>query len=193
MASVLDDLELVHPLTRAEWRAWLAANHARSRGVWLVTWKKATGRPRLHYEEAVEEALCVGWIDSLVRGLDDDRARLLYTPRRAGSAWSRPNKLRVDRLIEAGLMTPAGLAVVEAARADGSWSRLDEVEDLIEPPDLVAALEADPAARRNWDAFPPSARKAMLWWIIDARRPETRARRIEETARLAAQGVRARG
>ena len=135
----------------------------------------------------------MAWIDSLAGGLDDERSRRLYTPRRAGSAWSRPNKLRVERMVQAGLMTPAGLAVVEAARADGSWSRLDSVEDLIEPPDLVAALDDDPAARRNWDAFPPSARKAMLWWIIDARRPETRARRIEETARLAAERMRARG
>jgi uncharacterized protein YdeI (YjbR/CyaY-like superfamily) len=116
MASVLDDLELVHPLTRVEWRAWLAANHATYRGAWLVSWKKATGRPRIGYADAVEEALCVGWIDSLVRGLDDERSRRLYTPRRAGSAWSRPNKLRVERMVQAGLMTPSGLAVVEAAR-----------------------------------------------------------------------------
>lgn len=189
--STLDSLEWVHPLGREEWRTWLGANHATARGAWFVSWKKATGRPRLEYAEAVEEALCVGWVDSLARTVDGERSRLLMTPRKRGSGWSRPNKERIARLEAAGLMLPAGIAVVEAARADGSWSALDDVENLVEPDDLRAALDADPAARANWDAFPRSAKRGILEWISTARRPETRMRRVEQTATLAAQNVRA--
>lgn len=181
----------VHPERRAEWREWLAEHHATSDGVWLVSWKAATGRPRVPYEEAVEEALCVGWIDSLGNTLDDERHLLLFTPRKRGSGWSRTNKVRVDRLTAAGLMRPAGLAAVEAAVADGSWSALDAVEALIEPEELAAALDARPAARERWDGFSPSSRKAILQWIATAKRPETRVRRIEETVRLAAEGRKA--
>jgi uncharacterized protein YdeI (YjbR/CyaY-like superfamily) len=183
--------EHVHPQTRAEWRAWLEARHASSTGVWLVTWKKATGKPRVEYDDAVEEALCYGWIDSLGRTLDDERSRLLFTPRKPGSGWSRPNKQRVERLLAAGLMRPAGLAVVEAAQADGSWSSLDDVENLVEPDDLRTALDADPEARRQWDGFPRSAKRGILEWVQSAKRPETRGKRIAETAELAARGERA--
>lgn len=181
----------VHPETRAEWRRWLARNHAGGEGVWLVSWKAATGRPVIPYEAVVEEALCVGWIDSQAQALDDERSMLLITPRKRGSGWSRPNKERIARLTAAGRMRPAGLAVVEAAKADGSWSALDAVEALIEPADLAAALDAAPAAREHWDGFSPSSRKALLQWIVTAKRPETRARRIDETARLAAAGKKA--
>ena len=181
----------VHPQTRAEWRRWLAANHAGSDGVWLVSWKVATGRPVIPYAEAVEEALCVGWIDSLANTLDDERHLLLMMPRRRGSAWSRPNKERIERLTAAGLMMAAGRAAVEGAQADGSWTALDAVEDLIEPDDLTEALDAVPAAREHWDGFSPSSRKGILWWIVSAKRPATRGRRIAETVRLAADGVKA--
>lgn len=189
--SVLDELEWVHPPDRGAWRAWLVANHSVARGAWFVSWKKATGRPRLEYAEAVEEALCVGWVDSLARTVDGERSRLLMTPRKAGSGWSRPNKERIERLTAAGLMLSAGLAVVEAARADGSWSALDDVENLVEPDDLRAALDADPAARVHWDAFPRSAKRGILDWIRLAKRPETRARRITETVTRAASNERA--
>ncbi|TWH75757.1 YdeI/OmpD-associated family protein [Modestobacter roseus] len=116
---------------------------------------------------------------------------LWFSPRQAGSAWSRPNKQRIAELEEAGLLTPSGRATVERARADGSWSRLDEVEDLVVPADLSAAFDAIPEAREQWAGFPPSARRAILEWIVQARRPETRARRVAETARLAARGERA--
>jgi uncharacterized protein YdeI (YjbR/CyaY-like superfamily) len=181
----------VHPETRAAWRRWLARNHATSDGVWLVAWKVATGRPVIPYDEVVEEALCVGWIDGLGNPLDDERHLLLVTPRKRGSGWSRRNQQRIERLTAAGLMRPAGLAAVEAARADGSWTVLDAVEDLIEPAELAAALDAVPAARASWDGFSPSSRKALLQWIVTAKRPETRARRIEETVREAAEGRKA--
>lgn len=187
----LDDLEWVHPGSRAEWRAWLVANHAESPGVWLVGWKTASGRAPVAYDDIVEEALCVGWVDSLSKPVDHERRRLLMTPRKRGSGWARTNKERIARLEAAGLMLPAGRATVAAARADGSWSLLDDAEALIEPADLRAALDADPDARAHWDGFPPSARKTALAWIVTAKRPETRSRRVAETVRLAAQGIRA--
>ena len=181
----------LHVQTRDEWRTWLSAHHATQPGVWLVTWKKATGRPRPSYDDVVEEALCAGWVDSLPRTLDAERSQLLVTPRKPRSNWSRLNKQRVERLTETGLMLPAGLGVVAAAKADGSWTALDAVESLIEPPELAAALNADPAARASWDAFPRSARRAILEWIGNAKTPATRQRRITQTAAEAAAGRRA--
>jgi len=177
--------------TRAQWRAWLALHHDAVPGIWLVTWKKATGRPRPTYDDVVEEALCVGWVDSLPRTLDQERSQLLVTPRKPGSNWSRLNKQRIDRLSAAGLMLPAGLAVVEAARLDGSWTALDQVEDLVEPAALRTALDERPDARRAWDQFPRSTRRAILEWIGNARTPATRERRIAMTVDEAAVGRRA--
>lgn len=175
----------VHPLSRAEWRAWLLEHHGRSSGVWLVSFKKGTGQPRFELDEAVEEALCVGWIDSKPNKLDDTRSLLWFAPRKPRSGWSRPNKERVARLLQAGLMQPAGLAKIEQAKADGSWTALDAVEELQIPDDLVQALRAQPPAESNFLAFPRSAKRGILEWIQNARRPETRAARIAETARLA--------
>ena len=181
----------VQPKARAEWRAWLEKNHTRSAGVWLVTFKKASGQTNLTYAEAVEEALCFGWIDSKPSKLDDARTMLWYAPRKPRSGWSAVNKERIARLIEAGLMQPAGLAKIEAAQQDGSWTKLDAAHAQIVPPDLEAALAAHPPAAANFAAFPPSARKAILEWIGSAKRPETRAKRVDETARLAAENKRA--
>ena len=181
----------IHPLTRAEWRAWLEENHTRGGGVWLITYKKATGMPRMEYDEAVEEALCFGWVDSKPNKLDDERSLLWFAPRKPGTGWSKPNKERVARLIAAGLMAPAGLAKVEAAQADGSWNALDAVEALELPADLEQALTVDPAAQRYWDAFPRSVKRGILEWIASAKTPSTRARRVDETVRLAAENRRA--
>lgn len=181
----------VHPATRAEWRAWLERNHARPDGVWLVSYKKATGKPRVEYAEAVEEALCFGWIDSKAGTVDEERSILWMSPRKPGTGWSRLNKQRIERLMADGSMAPAGLAKIEAARRDGSWTALDSSEALEVPPDLEQALAAHPDAARHFAAFPPSTRKNILQWIASARRPETRAARVAETARLANENVRA--
>ena len=181
----------IHPLTRAEWRAWLEENHTRGEGVWLISYKKATGMSRMAYDEAVEEALCFGWVDSKPNKLDDERSLLWFAPRKPGTGWSKPNKERVARLIAAGLMAPAGLAKVEAAKADGSWAALDAVEALEIPSDLGQALAANPTARRHWDAFPRSVKRGILEWINNAKKSETRARRVEETVTLAAENRRA--
>src|SRR5215207_9057705 len=139
-----DEAERVYPQTRAAWRKWLTSHHQSSAGVWFVSWRKRAGKGGPGYEDAVEEALCFGWIDSVGRTLDDDRAMLWFSPRKPGSGWARTNKERVERLTAAGLMTPAGQRVIDAAKADGSWTRLDDVENLVVPDDLAAAFENRP-------------------------------------------------
>jgi uncharacterized protein YdeI (YjbR/CyaY-like superfamily) len=182
--------ERIHPETRAQWRAWLERHHATSDGIWLVFWRPRSGRTGPTYEDAVQEALCFGWIDSKQTKLDDDRTVLRFSPRKRGSGWARTNKVRIERLLRDGLMTEAGLARIEEAKQDGSWTMLDAVEDLIVPDDLAAAFAEHPGARERWDELPRSARRAALEWIVQAKRPETRARRIAETARLTARGER---
>ncbi len=181
--------EHVYIADRAAWRAWLAANYTQNEGIWLVYDKG--GNRQLSYDDLVEEALCFGWIDSKSGKVDDVQSKLWLAPRRSKSGWSRSNKVRVERLIADGLMQPPGLAVIEAAKANGLWSKLDEAEALIEPPDLVAALDSLPPARDNWNAFPPSAKRAILFWIGDAKRAETRATRVAKTAEEAAVNRRA--
>lgn len=191
--SALDDAPHVHADDRATWRAWLEANHATATGAWLVTWRTRSGRQGLDYEAAIEEALCVGWVDSTGGRVDDERGKLYFAPRKPRSVWAATNKARVERLIAEGRMMPAGLAAIERAKANGSWELLDSVERLEVPDDLAAALDAQPPAAANFAAFPPSARKMLLGWLVTARRPETRARRIEEIADAAARNQRARG
>jgi uncharacterized protein YdeI (YjbR/CyaY-like superfamily) len=177
---------------RAELRAWLDAHHSSSAGIWVVTFKKHAPDVHVSAVDVCEEALCFGWIDSLPRALDADRSMLLITPRRPKSAWSRVNKDRVERLLAEGAMAPAGLAVVAAAQASGTWSALDAVEALELPADLVQRFDAAPAAARaNFEAFPRSAKRGILEWLQSAKRQETRAKRIDEVVRLAADGQRA--
>jgi uncharacterized protein YdeI (YjbR/CyaY-like superfamily) len=187
----VDDREQVHPETVEQWRAWLADNHDRPNGVWLVSWKRHIGKPKVEYEDAVVEALCYGWVDSTAGTLDADRSLLWFSPRRPRSAWSRPNKERVARLEAEGRMMPAGARQVELAKANGNWSLLDDVENLVVPDDLAQAFAAHPGAAEHWDAFPPSVRRAILQWIVQARRPATRAARILRTAEQAAVNERA--
>lgn len=188
---IKDPPNSIHPKTRGAWRAWLEKNHARSEGVWLITFKKATGKPRVEYAEAVEEALCFGWVDSKPSKLDEERSMLYFAPRKKGSGWSKPNKERIERMIAEGRMRPAGLEKIEAAKKDGTWTKLDAVEELTIPPDLRKALKANGKALVNWDAFPRSVKRGILEWIVNAKRPETRAKRVEETASLAAENKRA--
>jgi uncharacterized protein YdeI (YjbR/CyaY-like superfamily) len=191
MPTFFDSLEHVEPGSRAAWRAWLVAHHTTSKGCWLVYYKKSTGVPSVVYDEAVEEGLCFGWIDSKPNKLDARRSKLLFTPRKPGSPWSKPNKMRLERLVAAGLMAPAGLAVLEKAKQDGSWTLLDAIEELIYPPDFAQALAENPVADANFRAFAPSAIKGILWQIEQAKRPETRLARIEKVVALAAENIKA--
>ncbi|MBA3252196.1 MAG: YdeI/OmpD-associated family protein [Geodermatophilaceae bacterium] len=179
------------PATVEEWRVWLAEHQDTATGVWLVTWKQHTDRPTVSYDDAVTEAIAVGWIDSKGQRLDDDRTMLWFCPRKATSGWSRPNKQRVQRLYAADRMQPAGQRAIDVAKANGAWTLLDAVEDLAVPEDLAAAFDRHPGARNAWEAFPRSAKRGILEWIVQAKRPETRAKRVAETARLAAEGIRA--
>ena len=189
--GALDDAERVHPGSVEAWRSWLATRHDATRGVWVVTWRQSSGRRDMTYDELVTEALAYGWVDSISRKLDDERTMLYVSPRKRGSGWSRPNKERIARLEDQGRLAAPGRALVEAAKADGSWSMLDDVENLVVPPDLSAAFDAVPGSREQWDAFPRSVRRGILEWLVQARRAETRARRVRETAELAGRGERA--
>jgi uncharacterized protein YdeI (YjbR/CyaY-like superfamily) len=172
---------------RDAWRGWLERNHATATGVWLVSLRRSTDRRSLDYNAAVEEALSFGWIDGQAAGVDEERSRQYFARRRARSPWSKLNKERFQRMLTAGRVAPAGIAAVERAKSDGSWSILDGVERLEVPADLAAALDGSPPARHNWEAFSPSRRRELLAWIALARRDQTRARRIEETAAAAQQ------
>ena len=178
----------VYAKDRDAWRAWLEEHHDATPAVWLVYYKKGSGKPSVTYDEAVEEALCFGWIDSKVQSLDDDRYRQYYTVRKPGSVWSKANKERVARMTEATKMTDAGTRAVKAAQADGSWEFLDEIDNLVLPDDLVSALSAIKGARETFDSFSESARKGILFWIKSAKRTTTRQKRIEQTASAAARG-----
>lgn len=187
----MKNFEQVDVTSREQWRSWLATHHKQLESIWLVTYKKHTGDRYLPYNSIVEEALCFGWIDSLPRKLDADRTMLLLSPRRAQSPWSKLNKERVAQMMEQGFMTPAGLAKIERAKVDGSWTFLDEVEALIIPNDLATVLAQSPQATKYFEAFSPSAQKRILQWIKRAKRTATRQTRIAKTVELAAQNIKA--
>lgn len=185
--SAKDQFERFYARDRQEWRAWLEQYHATAPGVWLLYYKKQSGKPRVSYDEAVEEALCFGWIDSVPNAVDDESYIQLFTPRKAKSPWSKLNKQRVERLIEQGLMTPAGLAAIEAAKKQGMWEVYDEIEALTMPEELRVALDANEAARANFAAFSASTKKQLFWHVASAKRPETRAKRVAQIVAAAGQ------
>jgi uncharacterized protein YdeI (YjbR/CyaY-like superfamily) len=186
-----ENLQRIQMESRAELRRWLAENHRHTSSVWLITFKKSDPLRYLAYGDIVDELLCFGWVDSLPRKLDETRSMLLISPRKARSNWSKVNRDKVERLTAAGLMAPAGKRQVEAAKADGRWTALDEAEPHNVPADLIEAFGQFPGAAGNFNAFPNSAKRGILEWLMNAKRPETRAKRVEETARLAADNIRA--
>lgn len=182
--------DLVEISSAAEWRAWLAANHAASPGIWLVTWKKGYG-PHVSYSDIVDEAISFGWVDSRPRRIDASRSARLLTPRRVGSAWVEGEQAAGRAAHRCRPDAADGLAAVDRARVDGSWDALAEVEELAEPGDLATALAANPPAGQAWDSFPRSAKRAILEWISNAKTAPTRQRRINQTVAEAALGRRA--
>ncbi|MEO0375272.1 MAG: YdeI/OmpD-associated family protein [Cyanobacteria bacterium P01_A01_bin.17] len=179
------------PGSREEWRFWLRQNHTQDEGIWLINYKKATGQQTYTFDEAVEEALCFGWIDSKPSKVDEQRSMLWFSPRKPGSGWSRLNKERIEKMIQRGQMAAAWLAKIEAAKLDGSWTSLDAIEALEIPSDLEDAFSPYSSARQNFEAFPRSAKRGILEWISKAKRPETRVKRVKETAQLAEENIRA--
>ena len=180
--------DVLTPTTRADWRSWLASNIERQEGLWVVYRKKSSSLEGPDYDDLVEEGLCFGWIDSVARRVDEDRTIQWFSPRRRGGLWSALNKERIEHLERAGLMTEAGRAVIEGAKADGSWSQTDEVDSLVIPPDLQAAFDYTPRAKAQYELLRDSAKKEYLWWIHSAKRPETRAKRIAETVQRLSAG-----
>jgi uncharacterized protein YdeI (YjbR/CyaY-like superfamily) len=174
--------------TREDWRAWLEANRATADEAWLIHYKKHTGRPGLSYEEAVEEALCFGWIDGVLKPIDKETFGLRYSPRKKGSVWSQINKRRVARLIKQGKMTEAGLTKIEEAKANGEWRKATQREDTTNiPADLKKALKANPQTWYNFENLAPTHKKQFIYWITSAKTDKTRQRRIQETSRLVAE------
>jgi uncharacterized protein YdeI (YjbR/CyaY-like superfamily) len=183
------DLKKVQPKSRAAWRAWLDKNHAASQGVWLVFAKKHTGLPSLSYEDAVQEALCFGWIDSLMKSIDDRFHMQMFTPRKPKSAWSATNKARLAKLTKAGVMAPAGLAAVKLAKKSGSWDAYAVVDALTIPPELQRAFDANLEAKNNWPSYSPSAQRSFLHMINGAKRAETREKYVKRVIDYVAKKV----
>jgi uncharacterized protein YdeI (YjbR/CyaY-like superfamily) len=174
-----------------EWRKWLEKNHAREKCVWLIIYGKKSNKKSIYYDEAVEEALCFGWIDSKGNKRDEESYYLYFAPRNPKSKWSKINKKRVESLISRGLMTPAGLKMITLARETGTWDALTDIDNIVVPDDLNEMLRKNKKAFEYFEAFPPSSRRIILEWISNAKRPETRQKRIRETVALAATNKRA--
>lgn len=176
------ETEQIYPASPQEWRSWLQKNHAKKDAVWVVFYKKSSGKPTLSWSEAVDQALCFGWIDSTKKTLDHEASIQFFSKRKAKSTWSKINKAKVIRLTEEGLMMPAGLASIERARENGSWTILDFVEELSIPKDLEKAFKARPGSKAFFLSLSRSARKMMLHRIVMAKREDTREKRISEIA-----------
>ena len=184
MAS--SELKSFYAKDRNAWRKWLEKNHAKSPGVWLIYYKKSSGNRRLEYSDAVEEALCFGWIDSTSRPIDDEKYMQRFTPRKPKSGWSALNKRRVQKMIEHNLMTKAGLEKIDEAKKNGAWKHLDHIEALKLPDDFEKALSKNKKAKINFENFPQFTRKQFLYRINSAKRPETRKERIKLLVKMAA-------
>ena len=182
-----EEPEYFYPPTQQAWRDWLQENHDSKQCVWVIYYKKSTGIPSISWSEAVDEALCFGWIDSTVRPIEEGKFRQYFTRRKPGSTWSKINKEKIVQLIAEGRMTEAGLASIETAKQNGSWTILDEVEELIIPADLEDAFHKYPGSKDFFLSLSKSVRKMMLSWIVLAKQAETRQKRIEEIAIQAGQ------
>lgn len=170
------------PASRNEWREWLKGNHIKEDSVWLVQYKVKSKKKSITWSEAVEEALCFGWIDSVKRTIDDESYKQYYCKRKPNSTWSKINKDKVGILTKQGLMAEAGLLTIEVAKKNGSWTILDEVEALIVPTDLEEAFSKNPNSKEYYLSLSKSIQKILLAWVVLAKRPETRQKRIDEIA-----------
>ena len=174
----------LHATSREIWRKWLSEHHQSEQSIWLIIYRKKSGIPSVYYPEAVDEALCFGWIDSKPNKRDEVSYYQFFSKRNPKSNWSKVNKNKVSLLIEQGLMMPAGIAMVELAKKTGTWAALEQVDALTMPDELFQLFSKYPTAYTNWENFPPSARRGILEWVYNAKRPETRTKRIVETVLL---------
>ena len=191
MANIHNEENSFYAKDLMAWRGWLAKNHHQKDFVWLILFKKNSETPSVSLQDAIEEALCYGWIDSKPNKRDAQSYYLFFAQRKPKSVWSRINKEKVKRLLAEGRIQKAGLQKIEQAKEDGSWDVLNEIEELIMPEDLMLALKKNKTAYNFFDAFPPGVKKGIYQWIISAKKAETRASRIETTVRLASENIRA--
>ena len=183
------EIETYCPNSPAEWRKWLAENHQSKQSIWLIYYRASTKIPSLSWSEAVDEALCFGWIDSTKKTIDDARYMQYFSRRKPSSTWSKVNKDKVAHLTQSNLMAKAGFDVIETAKQNGNWSLMDDVEKLIVPEDLKSALDANGSAMEFYQRQSKSIKKILLHWVVVAKRPETRKKRIAEIVAAAAEGL----
>ncbi len=180
-------IEIFYPTNLTAWRDWLAENHLSKQAVWLVFYNKSSKKASITWSDAVDVALCFGWIDSKKIKIDEESSHQFFSRRKPTGTWSKINKQKVQQLIASGLMTEAGYKTIETAKQNGSWTILDEVEELMIPQDLKEALENKPVAGAYFEKLSRSVKKGILQWIVLAKRPETRQKRITEIVELADQ------
>lgn len=181
------EIETFCPTSRQHWRQWLQMHHETQQSIWLIYYKKGSSKPTISWSEAVDEALCFGWVDSQKKPIDEEKYRQLFSRRRANGTWSKINKDKILQLLDKGLMTKVGLECMEKAKHNGSWTILDAVETLKTPKDLEKEFKKHPGSKAFFNSLSKSARKSILQWLVLAKRPETRQKRMNEIAALAAQ------
>jgi uncharacterized protein YdeI (YjbR/CyaY-like superfamily) len=189
MSTLENEVESFSPSSTAEWRQWLLENHEKKQAVWLVLYKKTANKPTIGWGEAVDEALCFGWIDSIAKSIDGERRKQFFSKRKPNGTWSKINKEKVAKFIAEGKMRSAGLKCIEIAKQNGSWTILDEVEALIIPTDLEDAFKEFSGSKDFFLNLSRSNKKAVLQWIVLAKRAETRAKRVNEVAELASKNL----
>lgn len=177
--------------TRNDWRKWLTENHLKEKSVWLIIYKKKLKISSIYYPEAVDEALCFGWIDSVPNKKDENSYYQFFSKRNPKSNWSKVNKAKVNQLIKQGLMQKSGFEAIKISKENGTWTALDDVENLVVPNDLLNLFLTNLTAKQNWDNFPRSSKRGILEWILNAKKEETRQKRIEETVSLAEKNIKA--
>lgn len=184
-------LPAYHAKNRKEWRQWLTKNHRSEKSVWLIIYHKSSATPSVYYEEAVEEAICFGWIDSIAHKRDAESKYQFFAVRKPKSNWSKANRERAEKMIEKKQMKPAGQAMIDLAKKNGTWTALVDVQNSVIPPDLQQAFNKNKTAFKNFQAFPPSSKRIILEWILNAKKPETREQRIKQTVELAEKNIKA--
>lgn len=186
-----DGIKTNYAKTQKDWRKWLEKNHQSEKSVWLIIYKKDSAKPSVYYPEAVDEAICFGWIDSKPNKRDNESYYQFFAKRNPKSNWSKVNKEKVARLLKEKLIASAGLEAIETAKQNGTWTALDELEALTIPEDLQKLFSKNKIAAKHWDGFPRSSKRGILEWILNAKRPETRQKRIDETVKLAEKNIKA--
>lgn len=184
-------IEVVYARNRKEWRAWLIKNHTTQKSVWLIIYHTGIETPSVYYDEAVEEAICFGWIDSIAHKRDSESKYQFFAHRKPRSNWSKANRDRAQKMIQKKSMKPAGMVMIELAKKTGTWTALVNVQKGVIPADLQTLLNKNKTALKNFTAFAPSSKRIILEWIQNAKKPETRKQRIETTVQMAAKNLKA--